>query len=56
MNWPELLGRLAEVYHWPPSELGALTLRDLTFWTDRLTETYKRWRGATPEGGTSRRR
>lgn len=31
-NWRDLIGDLAYVFHFPPSELWAMTLDDLEFW------------------------
>jgi hypothetical protein len=37
-----LIGFLAEVFNWPPSELDDLTAAKLRFWVERANETVKR--------------
>jgi len=40
-----IAGLLAEVYHFQPSEIDAMTADDLRWWVLRLEETAKRKRG-----------
>lgn len=50
-NWREIIGVLAEIFHFQPSELMAMVGKDLEFWLDRLKEVETRQKRAVKNGG-----
>lgn len=40
-NWRDLVGNIAFVFHFPPSELWAMTSDDLVFWNEQAARINK---------------
>ena len=45
MNWVEAYREVAFIYHWPPSEIGALTVPELMRWHEAGVDIMERLHG-----------
>ena len=41
-DWPEFVGLLVEHFHFQPSEIWEMEVRDIPFWVDRYNDYVER--------------